>query len=107
MRPSPAPYITVARKAKDTGLWFVGNVSGEEHISEIRFDFLDPDKTYVATIYADAADADYRTNPQAYTIRQVRCTAKSRLRQKSVEGGGYAVTFREATSADRKLPWLK
>ena len=103
----PGAYITVARKAKDTGLWFVGNVSGEEHLSEIRFDFLDPDKTYVATIYADADDADYRTNPQAYTIRQVRCTAKSRLRQKSVEGGGYAVTFREATSADRKLPWLK
>ena len=103
----PGAYITVARKAKDSGRWFVGNVAGKEHLSDIRFDFLDPSKTYVATIYADAEDADYRNNPQAYTIREVRCTSKSRLRQRSVEGGGYAISFREATPVDSKLPRLK
>jgi len=104
----PGEYVTVARKAKGSGRWFVGNVTGERaRVSEIAFDFLDPDKVYVATIYADAPDADYRTNPQAYTIREVRCTSKSRLRQLAVEGGGYAVSFREATPADRKLKMLK
>lgn len=104
----PGEYVTVARRAKDSGRWFVGNVTGERaHLSDIVFDFLDPGKTYVATIYADAPDADCRTNSQAYTIREVRCTAKSRLRQTTVEGGGYAVSFREATPADRKLKLLK
>ncbi len=83
----PGAYITVARKAKDSGRWFVGNVAGKEHLSDIRFDFLDPSKSYVATIYADAEEADYRNNPQAYTIREVRCTSKSRLRLRAVEGG--------------------
>ena len=104
----PGEYVTVARKAKDSGRWFVGNVTGERaHMSDIVFDFLDPDKVYVATIYADAPDADCRTNPQAYTIREVRCTSHSRLRQQAVEGGGYAVSFREAASADKKLKMLK
>jgi len=104
----PGEYVTVARKAKDSGRWFVGNVTGERaHRSEIAFDFLDPGKVYVATIYADAPDADCRTNAQAYTVREVRCTSKSRLRQQAVEGGGFAVSFREAAPADRKLKWLK
>ncbi len=104
----PGEYVTVARKAKDSGRWFVGNVTGEHaHRSDIVFDFLEPGKVYVATIYADAPDADCRTNAQAYTVREVRCTAGSRLRQTAVAGGGYAVSFREATPADRKLKMLK
>ena len=104
----PGEYVTVARKAKDSGSWFVGNVTGEHaHRSDIVFDFLEPGKVYVATIYADAPDADCRTNAQAYTVREVRCTAGSRLRQTAVAGGGYAVSFREATPADRKLKMLK
>ncbi|MDE5709450.1 MAG: glycoside hydrolase family 97 catalytic domain-containing protein, partial [Alistipes sp.] len=94
----PGEYITVARKSKESGQWFVGNVTGERsHLSQIAFDFLDPGKTYVATIYADAPDADYRTNPQAYTVRRVLVTSKSRLRQPAVAGGGYAISFREVT----------
>ncbi|MDE6374680.1 MAG: glycoside hydrolase family 97 protein [Alistipes sp.] len=94
----PGEYITVARKSKESGQWFVGNVTGERsHLSQIVFDFLDPGKTYVATIYADAPDADYRTNPQAYTVRRVLVTSKSRLRQPAVAGGGYAISFREVT----------
>lgn len=92
----PGEYITVARKAKDTGKWFVGNVTGEKaHESVIRFDFLDPGKTYIATIYADAPDADYKTNPQAYTIRTMKCKSKTILKQKAVEGGGFAISFEE------------
>lgn len=103
----PGEYITVARRAKDSGLWFVGNCTGEHaHVSEISFDFLDPGKTFVATVYADAPSADYRTNPQAYTVTQYRCDNRSRLVQKAVAAGGYAVSFREATPEDFALPFL-
>jgi hypothetical protein len=56
--------------------------------STIAFDFLDAGKTYIATIYADAKDADYKTNPQAYTIRKVVVTNKSKLLQFCAPGGG-------------------
>ena len=104
----PGRYVTVARKAKETGQWFVGNVTGcEDHESCIDFSFLEPGKVYVATIYADAPDADYLTNPQAYTIKEYRCTSKSSFTQKAVEGGGYAISFREAGPADKKLKMLR
>lgn len=94
----PGEYITIARKAKGTNNWFVGNVAGYNgHQSKISFDFLDPTKTYVATIYADAKDADYKTNPQAYTIRKAIVTNKSKLVQQSVAGGGYAISIIEVT----------
>ena len=101
-------YITVARKAKDTGEWFLGSVAGyDARTSTVALDFLEPDQVYVAKIYADAADAHYKTNPQAYTIREVRCTSKSTLKQAVAAGGGYAVSFRKATAADKKLKMLK
>jgi alpha-glucosidase len=90
----PGKYITVARKAKGSSSWFVGNVCGEEGFtSKIKLDFLDPNKKYTATIYADAPDAHYKTNPQAYTIRQVEVTHKSTLTLKSASGGGYAISI--------------
>lgn len=90
----PNEYITVARKAKNTDNWFVGNTAGNNKFtSNIMFDFLDPGKVYMATIYADGKDADYKTNPQAYTIRKVLVTNKSKLTQVSVAGGGYAISI--------------
>ena len=101
-------YITVARKAKNSGEWFMGSVAGyDARTSTVTLDFLEPNEVYVAKIYADAADAHYKTNPQAYTIREVRCTSKSTLKQFVAAGGGYAVSFRKATAADKKLKMLK
>lgn len=99
----PGYYLTIARKAKGTGEWFVGNVNGyEKRTSTIDFDFLEAGKTYVATIYADAADAHFRNNPQAYTIRKVVVTSKSKLSQASAPGGGYAISIREAIKEETK-----
>ena len=101
-------YITVARKAKNSGEWFMGSVAGyDARTSTVTLDFLEPNEVYVAKIYADAANAHYKTNPQAYTIREVRCTSKSTLKQFVAAGGGYAVSFRKATEADKKLKMLK
>ena len=91
------------RKAKGTNNWFVGNVNGiPVRTSTISFDFLDPDKTYIATIYADAKDAHYRNNPQAYTIKKVVVTNKSKLSQFSAPGGGYAISILEAAKEQTK-----
>ena len=93
----PMEYITAARKAKGSSSWFVGSVTGlKPHNSTLRLDFLDKGKTYVATVYANAPDADYKTNPQAYTITKGLVTAKSVLKLHSVAGGGYAISIVEA-----------
>ena len=93
----PGRYITAARKAKGTGNWFVGCTSSEHgHASTLKLDFLEPGKQYIATVYADAPDADYKTNPQAYIIRKGVVTSKTTLKLKAAPGGGYAISLIEA-----------
>ena len=99
----PGDYITVARKAKKTGQWFLGSVNGyNPRISKIGFDFLEPGKLYIATIYADAKDANYKTNPQAYTIQKFVVTNTSKLAQFCAPGGGYAISFTETDKKQAK-----
>ncbi len=90
----PGRYIVAARKAKGTDNWFVGCTASEHgHESTVPLDFLDKDKKYVATIYADAPGADYRTNPQAYVITRKEVTHKTKLKMKAAPGGGYAISI--------------
>lgn len=63
----------------------------------ISFGFLDPGKKYVAVIYADAKDADWKNNPQAYTIKQGLLTSKSKLTLNAASGGGYAISIKEVS----------
>ncbi|MFC5192155.1 glycoside hydrolase family 97 protein [Algoriphagus aquatilis] len=99
----PGYFLTIARKAKGTGEWFVGNVNGMEgRTGQVTLDFLDSGKMYIAEIYADKADAHFKTNPQAYEIRKVVVDAKSVLKQFSAPGGGYAIRIREASKEELK-----
>ncbi|KAF2338848.1 glycoside hydrolase family 97 protein [Flavobacterium nitrogenifigens] len=92
----PGEFITVARKAKGTEDWFIGNVNGEKsRTSSITLDFLKKGKNYQATIYADAKEAHYKTNPQAYIIRKIKVDSKSKLAQYTAPGGGYAISIIE------------
>lgn len=92
----PGRYITVARKAKGTNNWFVGCTANEDgHLSNVSLDFLDSGRKYTATIYADAPTAHYEKNPQAYTIKQVKVTNKSKLTLRAASGGGYAISIME------------
>ena len=105
----PGRYIVAARKAKGTGNWFVGCTASEHgYDTPLKLDFLDPGKKYIATVYADAKDADYKTSPHAYVIKKGVVTAKSVLKLKAAAGGGYAISIVEATKADlkglKKLP---
>lgn len=92
----PGYYITIARKDKNSNNWFVGNNNGvTTRTSTISLDFLEKGKKYEATIYADAKNADYKTNPQAYQITKQKVTSKSKLKMTSTSGGGYAISIVE------------
>ena len=83
----PGRYIVAARKAKGTGNWFVGCTASEHgYNTPLKLDFLDAGKKYIATVYADAKDADYKTNPHAYIIKKGVVTAKSVLKLKAAAG---------------------
>ena len=92
----PGEYVTIARKDKHSNDWYVGCSAGYNgHESKLTLDFLDPDKKYEATIYADAKDASWDKNPQAYTITKKKVTAKTKLNLKAGIGGGYAISIKE------------
>ena len=91
----PGRYIVAARKAKGSDDWFIGCTANENgHTSELVLDFLDKNKKYEATIYADAPDAHYIDNPQAYVITKKKVTRKSKLKMKAAPGGGYAISIK-------------
>lgn len=99
----PGRYLTVARKAKGTGRWFVGNVNGETpRTTTVDFSFLPAGKNFVATVYADGKDAHYRKAPQSYTIRKIPITSRTKLTQWSAAGGGFAISITEGTTPQRK-----
>jgi len=90
----PADYITVARKAKGTDNWFVGGKCDENgHQTTLKLDFLDKGRKYACTIYADAPDAHYETNPQAYVITKKTVKAGQTLKLKEAPGGGFAISL--------------
>jgi hypothetical protein len=92
----PGYYVTIARKDKNSNNWFVGNSNGyKARISSVSLDFLEEGKKYEATIYADAANADYKTNPQAYKISKQKVTNKTKLQLRTAAGGGYAISIVE------------
>lgn len=92
----PGYYITTARKDKNSNNWFVGNSNGyQKRTSTITLDFLEKGKKYEATIYADAPNADYKTNPQAYKISKQKVTNTTKLQLFTAAGGGYAISIVE------------
>ncbi len=92
----PGDYIVTARQGKKSGRWFMGGVNDENaRTLSVPLSFLENGKTYEATIYADASDAHYRNNPQAYTITGRTVTSSDSLELFMAPGGGFAVSFAE------------
>jgi hypothetical protein len=89
-----ADYVTIARKEKGTGNWFVGGITDENGRKQtINFNFLDEDSSYTATIYKDATDAHYDTNPEAYEIKTMDVTRTSAIDIDLAPGGGFAISL--------------
>ena len=90
----PADYITVARKAKGTQNWFIGGKCDENgHKTTVKLDFLEKGRKYDCTIYADAPDAHYEKNPQAYVITKRVVKRGDSLKLQEAPGGGFAVSL--------------
>ena len=99
----PGDYITVARKAKGTDNWFVGGITDENaRTANFTLDFLTPGKQYVATLYADGKDADFKENPTSYQIKKGIVTNKTKMSVKEARSGGFALSLIEAAPADKK-----
>ncbi len=104
----PGEYIVAARKEKGGERWFVGGVTNEEaRTMPVAFDFLDANRKYVATVYADAKDADYATNPEKYVITKGIVTSKDAVKLFMARGGGFAISLVPATDADKSVKRLK
>ena len=100
----PGDYITAARKAKGTNNWFVGGITDENaRTANFTLDFLEPGKQYVATLYADGKDADYKENPTSYQIKKGIVTSKTKMSVKLARSGGFALSLIEATPSDKKV----
>ena len=92
----PGDYVVIARQGKKDGQWFCGGVTDEQKRTlAVPMDFLEAGKVYEATIYADAQDADYKENPQAYEISAREVTCKDILQMTMASGGGFAISFEE------------
>ena len=91
----PGDYLTIARKAKGKNEWYVGSITDENaRTAAVKFDYLPKGKTYEATIYADGKDASFDKNPQSYTIRKMKVTSKTILKQAVARGGGFAISIK-------------
>ncbi len=91
----PQDYIVAARRAKGGDSWWIGGITDEDARDyDVVLDFLQPDRTYTATIYADAPDADYRTNPEAYVISTREVKKGDVIPMHMAPGGGFAIAIR-------------
>lgn len=100
----PGEYITIARKEKGNNNWFLGAITNENDRSVILpLIFLDKSKKYIATIYADAENADWNNLPEAYKIEKFIVDYTSILKLKLAKGGGAAISFIPANVSQLKL----
>lgn len=100
----PGEYIIAARREKGGQRWFVGGVTNEDARTMIvDFSFLTKGQKYMATIYADAKDADYETNPEKYVISRRVVTAKDKEKIFMARGGGFAISLMPVDDHTQKL----
>ena len=88
----PGEFVVVVRKAKER--YFLGAATNEDaRTVEVKLDFLEPEQTYRAVIYADGKDADWETNPTSYEITEKQVKAGDTLSVVMAKGGGQAICF--------------
>lgn len=100
----PGEYIIAARREKGGQRWFVGGVTNEDaRTMTVDFSFLTKGQKYMATIYVDAKDADYETNPEKYVISRRVVTAKDKEKIFMARGGGFAISLMPVDDHTQKL----
>jgi len=91
-------YVTIARQNRNSEDWYIGSITDErERTLEAPLAFLEAGKEYVAEIYADAADADWESNPLSIDIYEALVDSNTVLNLRLAPGGGQAIRIRPAT----------
>jgi hypothetical protein len=99
----PGDYISIARKEKNAANWFIGAITDENsRKATMPLSFLDKGTRYVASIYRDAANADWKDNPEAYTIEQYLVDSNTTLHITLASGGGAAISVKPASTEEIK-----
>ena len=89
-------YVTIARKEKGTGNWFVGGITDENSVSlKLDFDFLDKNQDYEAILYKDGSNAHWDNNPFDILIEKLDLNNQSSLDIQLAEGGGFALSLKK------------
>lgn len=87
-------YATIARKDRHSDAWYVGSVTdANKRTLELPLSFLDAGKTYVAEIYRDGDNADYRDDRRRFdiAIEQRNVTSGDTIKMVLAPGGGQAI----------------
>jgi alpha-glucosidase len=93
-------YVTIARRERGSDDWYLGSITDENGRTLVTpLSFLEPGRRYVAEVYRDAEDADWKSNPEAYTIETREVDADTIYQIVLAPGGGQAVRFRPTSSA--------
>lgn len=99
----PGDYLTIARKAKNRDEWYIGAITDEQaRRANVSLSYLTPKRWYVATLYADAANAHWENNPMAYRIESFLVNDQTKLRTELASGGGAAISVKPASAEDMK-----
>ena len=84
-------YVTYVRQERGADNWYVGSVTdGQARDLDLSLDFLG-EGNYMAIIYEDGPDADYRTNPYPMTIHRLDVDQSQTLHLHLAPGGGAAI----------------
>jgi glucan 1,4-alpha-glucosidase len=97
----PGDYLTIARKAKNKEEWYIGAITDEQAREvKVPLSYLTPKRSYVATLYLDAENAHWETNPMAYRIQHFLVNDRTTLKVSLASGGGAAISLRPASGDD-------
>jgi alpha-glucosidase len=88
-------YAVFARKDRNSADWYIGGVNdATPRDLETKLNFLDPDKTYIATIYKDTAEATYLTDTRHHIVIEDKIVRRGdKLPLHLAAGGGVAIRF--------------
>jgi alpha-glucosidase len=93
-------YVTIVRKDRNSDDWYLGSVTDENaRTLAVRLDFLDADRVYVAHMYRDGANADWKLHPHAIAIERREVKLGDTLQLKLAPGGGTAIRLQARRKA--------
>ncbi|MBM7623801.1 glycoside hydrolase family 97 protein [Sporohalobacter salinus] len=94
-------YTTIVRKEKNKDEWYIGSITDENARDlDIQLDFLKQDKKYVAEIYSDGPNANWKTNPEIVSINKILVDNNDTLVASLATSGGQAIRLYPATKKE-------